>query len=89
MLPFESQKFDLEEDWPIDKWGQRDATAVACEALFELDAQETVAVLDGDTAGEFSGNYRDDMTQQANDAGEAVLEFWFGVLDANGDVEVK
>lgn len=45
LLPFENQKFDLEEDWPIDKWGQRAATAIACEAVFELDAQEAVAVL--------------------------------------------
>lgn len=45
LLPYENQKFDLEEDWPIDKWGERDAKATVCEAVFALDDVETAAVL--------------------------------------------
>lgn len=45
LLPFEKQKFDLEEDWPIDKWGERSAAANACDAVFVLDAKECASVV--------------------------------------------
>lgn len=40
--PEENRTFDLDEDWPIDEWGDdRKSTQVACETKFVLDKAET------------------------------------------------
>jgi energy-coupling factor transporter ATP-binding protein EcfA2 len=49
-------KYNVNEDWPADKWGQRNANAVVCRALFEetepakLAALFAAAAAEGETA---------------------------------------
>lgn len=39
--PFEKEAaYTLDEDWPVDKWGEKDDTAMVCEAAFELTPAE-------------------------------------------------
>jgi hypothetical protein len=35
------EAYSIDEDWPVDDWGNKDASAVVCEAMFSLDAAET------------------------------------------------
>lgn len=46
LLPYENQKFDLEDDWPIDKWGEKSSAASVCDAVFELDEHETAKLIE-------------------------------------------
>lgn len=46
LLPYDNQKFDLEEDWPIDKWVEKSAVAIVCEAVFELNEHETAKLIE-------------------------------------------
>jgi hypothetical protein len=43
--PFDQRAtYDLEEDWPVDKWGDRDPKATVCEAEFALDEGEIASL---------------------------------------------
>lgn len=39
--PIMGEGFDVDEDWPVDDWGNKDSDAIVCEARFSLDAAET------------------------------------------------
>lgn len=36
--------YNVDEDWPVDDWGNKDATAVVCEAKFALSSQDIAAL---------------------------------------------
>ena len=39
--PFDGRTtYDVTEDWPVDKWGEKDANAKVCDAQFELEPSE-------------------------------------------------
>jgi len=40
------ESYDIDEDWPVDKWGQKDANAVVCVAKFLLDSDEVRSLYD-------------------------------------------
>ena len=40
-----AEKYDINEDWPVDDWAGRDAAALVCEAQFELTPDETAALI--------------------------------------------
>jgi hypothetical protein len=43
--PYEQRAaYNLEEDWPADRWGEKDADAKVCEAQFALDEAEIAAL---------------------------------------------
>src|SRR5438045_2743002 len=45
--PFEAQEnYNINEDWPADRWGEREPTAPVCEAIFLLDAKEVRALFE-------------------------------------------
>jgi len=44
-----SEIYKINEDWPVDDWGNKDASAVVCEAKFSLSAAE-IAALQRETA---------------------------------------
>ena len=49
--PFDEQaKYRFEEDWPVDKWGDKNPKAKVCEAFFELDSSDISALFDACTA---------------------------------------
>lgn len=46
LVPADKQaKFDINEDWPADRWGGRDPKAIVCRALFEETDAEKIAAL--------------------------------------------
>jgi energy-coupling factor transporter ATP-binding protein EcfA2 len=36
--------YNIHEDWPVDRWGDRDETAIVCEAKFKLAASDIVSL---------------------------------------------
>jgi energy-coupling factor transporter ATP-binding protein EcfA2 len=38
--------YDIDEDWPADKWGSRDKSAKVCEAQFDLDGSEIASLFE-------------------------------------------
>lgn len=44
-----NETYNIDEDWPVDDWGNMDSSAPVCEARFELNAEETRSLWD--TAG--------------------------------------
>ena len=43
--PFEKQAtYDVNEDWPVDRWGDKDPKAKVCEAQFELEPGEIASL---------------------------------------------
>jgi hypothetical protein len=43
--PFDGKTtYDINEDWPVDKWGDKDPLARVCEAQLELDSKEISAL---------------------------------------------
>ena len=43
--PFTASKYNIDEDWPVDDWGSRDASTLVCEARFALDNAEEILTL--------------------------------------------
>ena len=43
------ETYNVDEDWPVDDWGNKDPSALVCEARFDLDAEEIRSLWD--TAG--------------------------------------
>ena len=39
-----NEAYNIDEDWPVDDWGNKDASAVVCEAKFLLSTEETAAL---------------------------------------------
>src|SRR5438034_8516021 len=39
-----NERYTIDEDWPVDDWGNKDATAVVCEAKFSLEPDEIEAL---------------------------------------------
>jgi hypothetical protein len=39
-----NEGYNIDEDWPVDDWGNKDASALVCEAEFSLTAAETRAL---------------------------------------------
>jgi energy-coupling factor transporter ATP-binding protein EcfA2 len=45
--PFDKQaKYNVDEDWPVDRWGDKDAHAQVCVAEFELTMEEIESLFD-------------------------------------------
>ena len=45
--PFDQQAtYNIQEDWPVDKWGEKDETAKVCEVCFELNITEIQSIFD-------------------------------------------
>ena len=45
--PFaENETYNIDEDWPVDDWGNKDASALVCKAKFALDAAEIKSLYD-------------------------------------------
>ena len=44
-----NETYNMDEDWPVDDWGNMDSSALVCEARFELNAEEARSLWD--TAG--------------------------------------
>lgn len=45
--PFASgEKYNLNEDWPVDDWGNKDSSALVCQAKFVLTAAEIESLYD-------------------------------------------
>jgi predicted ATPase len=43
--PFvENESYNVDEDWPVDDWGNKDPSALVCEAKFALDKDEIIAL---------------------------------------------
>lgn len=40
------ERYNLDEDWPVDDWGGKDPSAIVCHARFILDAGEIEALFD-------------------------------------------
>ncbi len=38
-----NEAYNIDEDWPVDDWGNKDPSAVVCEAKFSLGAEEIAA----------------------------------------------
>jgi hypothetical protein len=44
--PILPAKYNVDEDWPVDDWGNKNATGLVCEARFEItDANEQITLL--------------------------------------------
>src|SRR5215510_2667176 len=39
-----SETYNIDEDWPVDDWGNKDKSALVCEAKFTLSAEEVKAL---------------------------------------------
>lgn len=39
-----NETYNIDEDWPVDDWGNKDPSALVCEAKFSLDADEIAAL---------------------------------------------
>ncbi len=53
LTPADGQaKFDINEDWPADRWGKKDPNGVVCRALFEETDAAKIAALFKLAAGE-------------------------------------
>jgi len=63
---FDGAKYDLNTDWPIDFWAQKDAEAIVCRAEFSMDAAEIEALL---AAAPLPGQAADD-DEEDNEEGE-------------------
>ena len=40
------ESYSIDEDWPVDDWGNKDPSALVCEAWFDLDAEEIRSLWD-------------------------------------------
>lgn len=38
-------KYDIDEDWPVDKWGDQDEEAIVCKVVFVINDQNEIADL--------------------------------------------
>ena len=38
---FDGARYELDADWPIDKWAEKNSAQVVCHANFKLDQTET------------------------------------------------
>lgn len=58
-----NEEYNIDEDWPVDDWGNKDASALVCQATFDLAPEEirslykearipTSALVGGNDAGE-------------------------------------
>lgn len=51
--PFDaSSEYNIEEDWPVDKWGEKDEEALVCEAHFKLSKDEIESLINHASNGE-------------------------------------
>lgn len=41
-----NEAYNIDEDWPVDDWGNRDASSLVCKAKFSLDAPEIASLYD-------------------------------------------
>ena len=41
-----SENYSIDEDWPVDDWGNRNPSAVVCEARFDLTVEEIASLWD-------------------------------------------
>ncbi len=39
-----NEAYNIDEDWPVDDWGNKDASAIVCEAKFLLSTEERAAL---------------------------------------------
>nr|NIV34626.1 AAA family ATPase [Anaerolineae bacterium] len=41
-----NEAYDIDEDWPVDDWGNKDPSALVCEAIFSLTPDEIESIYD-------------------------------------------
>ena len=41
-----NEAYNIDEDWPVDDWGNKDSSALVCEAQFVLTAEEIESLYD-------------------------------------------
>lgn len=76
LLPFDDQRFRIDEDWPIDQWATKDPATVPCEAVFQLREDEYAALMavaapprpPSDESSSKEGDQRPEMAPSSSDA---------------------
>jgi hypothetical protein len=41
-----NEKYNIDEDWPVDHWGEKDASAVVCQARFALTSDDIASLFE-------------------------------------------
>ena len=65
-----NETYDIDEDWPVDAWGDRDPSATVCEARFELNAEDIESLWNAAGDPEPQTNEQED----SEEAGQPIAE---------------
>lgn len=62
------EAYNIDEDWPVDDWGNKDSSALVCQAKFSLTQQEIQSLCD--EAGQPKPEPKPESEQAAEDGGQ-------------------
>ena len=91
--PFiQDDDYDIDEDWPVDKWSEKDNKALVCHADFALDEAEISSLFDYALATTEEDNSQEDEDEEAEEDNETqpsfpkevLLSLWRGYGQISG-----
>ena len=65
-----NEAYNIDEDWPVDAWGDRDPSATVCEARFELNAEDIESLWNAAGDPEPQANEQED----SEETGQPIAE---------------